>query len=126
MHVRRAHLLLVPLLGIAVLAAVVALVGARRDPGTPFQRVAADPERFLGEEVRVSGRVVARPARDALYVLEDTTGQQLLLVPPDEAQLAIGVRVSVRGRVELLVSDVAARVGTTTLVRARALTARAG
>ena len=123
---RRGHLLLVPLLGIAVLAAVVALVGARRDPGTTFQRVAADPERFLGEEVRVTGRIVARPARDDLYVLEDATGQHLLLVPPDEAQLALGVRVSVRGRVELLVNDVAARVGTTTLVRARALTARAG
>ena len=59
-------------------------------------------------------------------MLENATGQRLLLVPPDEAKLAIGVRVSVRGRVELLVNAVAARVGTAALLRARALTARAG
>lgn len=123
---RRAYLLLVPLLGIAVLAAVVALVGARRNPDTPFQRVTANPIPLLGEEVRVTGRIVARPTRDELFVLENATGQRLLLVPPDEAKLAIGVRVSVRGRVELLVNAVAARVGTTALLRARALTARAG
>ena len=76
MHVRRAHLLLVPLLGIAVLAAVVALVGARRDPGTTFQRVAANPERFLGPAVLLQAYRWLADSRDEhagerLHELED-------------------------------------------------------
>jgi hypothetical protein len=124
--VRRSRLLLFPLLGAAALIAVVALAGARTDAGTPFTRVAANPERFLGEEVRVTGRITARPNRDELLVLEGAEGRRLLLVPPDDARLAIGVRVAVRGRVELLVSPAAASAGTSALVRARELAVRAG
>jgi hypothetical protein len=105
---------------------IVVLAGARADRGTPFERLATNPERFLGEEVRVTGRIVARPTRDERVVLENANGQRLLLVPPKESRLPIGVRVAVRGRVALRVDDLAVRSGTSTILLASELSARAG
>ena len=124
--VRRTRILVVPILGAAALVAVVALVGARGDRATPLERVATNPMRFLGEDVRVTGRVVASAIDTDLFVLEGPERQRLLLTTPDGVHLAVGVRVAVRGRVELLVSGVAARFGTTTVVRAREIVARPG
>ncbi len=122
----RFHILLVPLLGAVALSTIIVLAGARADRGTPFERLATNPERFLGEEVRVTGRIVARPTRDERVVLENAKGQRLLLVPPKELRLPIGVRVAVRGRVALRVDDLAVRSGTSTLLLASELSARAG
>ena len=141
-----------PLLGLAALIIVVAIAGGREGRKTMFERVVADPRHFNGDEVRVTGRIAAEPARglplarSQTLVLEGPHGRRLLVLPaagvrpPD---VSIGVRVAVRGDVLVLppsadertgdrpgdvvtVNDLAARYDTVAALRAGEISVRAG
>lgn len=142
--------LLIPLVGALVLVAAVALAGGGGGRDTPFDRVAADPVRFDGEPLRVTGRVVARAssssAVEGVFVLEGPDGGRLLVLPRDGIDLTsvvVGVRLAVRAEVATLppsadeaagdrpgdavtVTDLARRHHADALLRATEIAARAG
>lgn len=99
--------LIAPVVGVFAFVAVVALAGGQGGHGTAFERVASAPEQHAGQEVRVTGRVVERPARvpgalSGAFVLAGPQGRRLLVIPRPGRTLAPvvqGLRVAVRGRV---------------------------
>ncbi len=138
---RRALVLVVPLLGVAVLGTIVAIAGGRDEP-TLFERVAAHPERFRDRSVRVTGRIVARPSMPPLnhaFVLEGAGGRRLLVLSEpsvDPAAILIGARVAVRGAAVALrpssdelagdLADLAGRFDAVAILKARTLAPRPG
>jgi hypothetical protein len=139
--------IVVPLLGIAALLGVVALAGGDEDPGRLIGRVIADPERYDGRTVRVTG--IARSAPGPLpvrlndaFVLEGPYGGRLLVARDGDASWDLtravpGLRVSVRGDLAALdpflqepgedavaIGDVALRAGAAAVLRAGDVQAR--
>lgn len=130
-----------PVLGVLALIAVVAIAGGRDDArATAFERVASVPDRYTGQHVRVTGRVVERPTRvpttlRGTFALAGPQGRRLLVIPPPGetlAPVAEGMRVAVRGRVLAVqpaadeqgpdivatAGDVATRLGAVAFLRA--------
>ena len=150
-RVRSPRVLLVPLLGVAALLALVAIAGGRDQPRTAFERVAANPEHYRGRTVQVTGRVVAHPVHIpprllGSFVLRGPQGRRMLVIPKPDGVLqpvGLGARTAVRGTVVpvepsaddldgdrpgdvVAIGDVAARVDVVALIRADAVTMRAG